>query len=311
MFARSGVAVDFKRSDLRHSMQQLAASVDVYERSIGFNYTIEENVGPARQNHLENFDPAEGEVRALVDSYYRGTIEGLVRGHLPSTFDEVLNSDALLSASVESNQKIVRLERIDALINRGGLDFARLVTAVGAHDSDDISALTDLFTTYPGERPVFAAFKSEVEKDLADPDWLQLLIDRLGLLHFYPFDSGLTYSFALMEYTAEEVIASARRAGISQCFAVATALECRNNPAFFPVPRGSSQGFTVDLRHRAISLQMLREILHVRIDYDWRHVMRLGRWTGAVQPDIEAARTRHLAALRTNTGRAGFGDIAR
>jgi len=303
--------VDFKRSDLVHSVQGLATSTDVNERSIGFNYLIEENVGPARQDHLENFDSSVGEVRALVDGYYRDTIQGLARGHLPSTFDKTLNSDALLPASVEPNQKIVRLERIDGLIASGGLEFARLDKAVQTRDSDDLSVLTDLFATFPGERPAFAAFKSEVEHDLAQPDWLEHLIDRLGLLHFYPYDSRQTYSFALMEYSAAEVFTLAGRSLIDQCFAIATVLECRNNPAFFPMPRGSAQGFAVDLRDHATPLPLLREILHIRIDYKWDHLKRLGRWTGADQPDIEAARARHLAVLRRDTGRTGFGNVAR
>lgn len=299
----------FKRGDLQDSTRELALSRNVYERSVGYNYLVEEIVSQARQDHVETFDPAEQCVRTLVDSYYRGTIEGITRGHVPSTFSETLNQDALAPATVESNQKIVRLERIDGLLNRGALDFARLERALSIGNADDLSALTDLFATYPGERPAFAAFKSEVEADLAEADWLQRLIDRLGLLHFYPYDSRLSYSFALMEYSAEDVIAHARGLSVKQCFAVATVLECRNNPAFFPVPRGSSQGFAVDLRDRTSPLPALKEILHVRIDYNWKHVVRLEQWTGAAQPDIEAARTRHLAALRTNPAHAGFGDI--
>jgi hypothetical protein len=302
-------AVDFLRTDLGQSVLDLAASADAYEQSIGRNFLIEENVGPERGRDFESFDPSSNDIRSLADAYFRDSVQGLTRGHIPSTFDETLNADALLAATVEANQKIVRLERIDAIVGAGGRDFGVFERALAAGDLHVLTALTDEFSLFPGERPAFAAFKSEVDRDLGDPNWLSRIIDRLGLLHHYLYDNGQNYSFALMEYTAADVLAQARRRSIAHCFAVGTVIECRNNPAFFPVPKGSSQGFTVDLQERDPPLPLPREILHIRIDYEWHHVKRLEQWSRADTPDIEAARARHLAVLRKDTGRVDFGDI--
>ena len=301
--------MNFSRADLVGSVDALVRSPDVYERCVGLNYVFEENVSPRRLSEVEQFDPAVSDARELIDAYFRESIQGLTRGHRPSTFDEVLNIDALLSADIEENQKVIRLERIDTLLSRGGLNFVDVKNALTSGDGSRVSELTDLFESFPGERPFFAAFKSEVEQDLLHSDWLQRVIDRMGLLHHYPFDRRDRYSFALMEYTAKEVLDQARSRAIQRSFAIATVLECQNNPAFFPVPHGTNHGFTVDLRERTPSPPSVREILHVRIAYDWRHVRRLEQWTGADTPDLEAARDRHVAALRRETGRVDFGEV--
>ncbi|WP_131721693.1 hypothetical protein [Pseudaestuariivita atlantica] len=211
-------------------------------------------------------------------------------------------------------QKIIRLERIDRHLEParapiGGLDFDSLLEALRTGDQHRLSALTDQFLNYSGERPSFAAFKSEVADDLKQSDWLQRIIDRLGLYHHYPFVPGKPYRFALMEYTADEVIKQARAKGVDRCFSLATVVECQDNPAFFPVPRSTSHGFTVDLRERNPKKPSVREILHIRFDYSWRHVKRLVEWSGADVPGIEAARDRHLDTLRTETGRKDFGEV--
>jgi hypothetical protein len=302
--------VDFHRSELNDSVAALIRSTDVYERAIGSNFRIEENVADARRHHVECFEPALNDIRALANAYFEGSIQGVSRRHLPSTFDVSLNGDALLSLTIDPNQKIVRLERIDDAMHAATLDFLRLKKALAPPDADELSTLTDIFATYRGARPAFAAFKSEVEPDLAAPDWLTRLIDRMGLLHHYPHEDGNSYSFALMEYTAAEVIAQAAPQGITHSFALATVLECRNNPAFFPVPKAAANGFTVDLRARSPALSLVREILHARIDYSWKHVKRLEQWTGAPVPDIEAARERHRTVLRRETGRPDFGEVS-
>lgn len=300
----------FSRLPLQSSVEALAASDEVHERCIGRNYLVEENVGPARLDDLEGYDSAATEVRQLVQTYFDGSIQGVARGHACSTFDQALNDMALLPATVEPNQKIVRLERIDRILARDpALTFARVSQAKAAGDASVLRSFVDLFAQYPGERPSFAAFKAEVEADLAQPDWLQRLIDRLGLYHHYPFDAAETYSFALMEYKASDVFALAGAQGVERPFALATVLECRDNPAFFPVPHGTAHGFTVDLRARNPHRPSVREILHIRFDYQAPHVARLAQWGGNGLPDIESSRDRHLATLRGETQRPDFGAL--
>ena len=126
----------------------------------------------------------------------------------------------------------------------------------------------------------------------------------MGLYHHYPFDSSQTYSFALMEYTAKNVFDQARAKSMNKPFAIATVLECQDNPAFFPVPRGTSHGFTVDLRERNPRRPSVREILHIRFDYPWRHISRLEQWGGRDLPDIASSRASHIVTLRDAPARA-------
>ncbi|MFD2249554.1 hypothetical protein FHS82_004004 [Pseudochelatococcus lubricantis] len=302
--------MQFNRSELNASAISLARGTDADESCVGYNYLIEENISDPRRDDVETYEPLSDDVREVVNGYFVDSVQGLVRGHNSSTFDEATNDLALLPATVEPVQKIIRLERIDRHLEpQGGLDFGSLVDALRTCDQHRLSALTDQFQNYPGERPSFAAFKSEVSDDLKEADWLQRIIDRLGLYHHYPFVSGNPYRFALMEYTADEVIKQAHSKGVDRCFSLATVLECQDNPAFFPVPRSTSHGFTVDLRERNPKKPSVREILHIRFDYSWRNVKRLVKWSGADVPDIEAARGRHLDTLRTETGRTDFGEV--
>lgn len=302
--------MEFKRAELMSSVAALADAADADDRCIGCNYLMEENVTDQRRDDVETYEVSSHDVRYVVKSYFEDSVQGLSRGHPSSTFDENKNGIALLADSVEPNQKIVRLERIDRHLEpRYGLDFQSLKDALARKDEHRLSALTDRYLDYRGERPSFAAFKSELESDLQEADWLQRIIDRLGLYHHYPYNPQKPYRFALMEYTAAEVIKQANSTGIVRCFALATVLECQDNPAFFPVPRGTSHGFTVDLRERMPQRPSVREILHIRFDYSWRHVKKLGEWGGADLPEIESARSRHLDMLRAKTDRANFGEI--
>ena len=134
------------------------------------------------------------------------------------------------------------------------------------------------------------------------------MIRRLGLLHYFPLSATERFSFALMEYTAAEVFRQAGPKGIGQPFAVATVLECCNNPAFFPAPEGASHGFTVDLSEADPRPATVREVLHIRLDYSQHHVVRFGQWPGPkAAPDLVSARNRHVTRLRETTGRNDFG----
>ena len=154
--------MDFHRSELLDSAQALARSSEVHERSIGLNYLIEENVGDARRDEVEAFDTTSADVREVVQSYFDGSIQGVSRGHPSSTFDESLNEIALLPVTVEPNQKIIRLERIDGLMTKDPtLTFDRLSEAHARGGDEVLQAFVDLFSTYPGERHRFLLSKEK------------------------------------------------------------------------------------------------------------------------------------------------------
>jgi len=296
------------RSDLLTSLAELEGSTEPEEKAVGENFAIEENVGDARRDDFQGFPASSSDLREAADAYFRGSVQGNARGHTPSTFKPAFNETALLPSTVEPNQKIIRLERIDLLISGDpDLSFDRLVEAHRDHDDDTLTAFTNLFLTFSGERPAFAAFKAEVEDDLKQADWLRRLILRMGLYHHLPIGDGEQCHFAVMEYSGVEVFSQASPKSINRPFALATVLECRNNPAFFPVPRGTPNGFAVDFL-AGTPAAGVREVLHIRLDYGKQHVLRFGELTGpAAKPDLVGARERHLAALRSTTGRDDFG----
>ena len=192
-------------------------------------------------------------------------------------------------------QKICRLENIDHFVEpRGDIEYNRLKRALEEQDRLQLSLFAQSFQNFPGERPAFIVFKSEIAEDLEQADWTGRFVDRLGLYHYYRNNAGIPRRFALMEYTVAEVIEQAREKGISRCFAVPTVMESPNNPAFFPAPRSARCGNIVDLRDRNPYLPSIREYLHIRFDYSWNHLIRLG---GGIQPTCRILSLRDIVIL--------------
>ena len=291
--------MNFTRQELNTSVIMLKESLDPLDRCIGQNYVLEENVSDTRRVQMEMCAPDSNKVRMVAKDYFELSVQGSERGHSSSTFDEEINSLALLPNTLEPLQKICRLENIDHLVEpRGDIEYNRLERALEEQDSLQLSLFAQSFQNFPGERPAFAVFKSEITEDLEQPDWTVRFVDRLGLYHYYQNNAGIPRRFALMEYTVAEVIEQAREKGISRCFAVPTILECPDNPAFFPAPYSARCGYIVDLRERIRFLPSIREYLHIRFDYSWNHLIRLGEWNSTELPDIELARLRHSAIRR-------------
>lgn len=301
----------FDRSDLEDSRHQYEVSGSAEFAAIGSNFRIEENVSDLRRTRFETTNPDTGDLLALSEEYFRTSVQGTRRGRLSSTFDPRLNGHMLLPSTIEPNQKLVRLERIDDVMSKkpDRCAYGALVKALDATPRDDarLQEFVELFETYPGERPAFVAFKAELADVLSEPDWLEYMILRLGLYHNIPEKAGVTYHFALMEYMVGDVLAAARRLRVDRPFAVATVVDGRPNPAFFPVPNGTPNGFAVDLGVDAGG--PMRELLHVRMDYVHSHVVRFGSLIGPrPKPDLPSVRDRHVGILCRETGRSDFGE---
>lgn len=300
----------FRRAELNDSVKSLIDAPDDEDRCVGQNYLIEENVSDRRLDDVEGFLPNSKDVRTVVEHYFDASVEGSTRSHRSSTFDDDVNGLALLPNNLEPTQKIIRVERVDRHIApTGELKFDELISSLKDRDQKRLSDLTNRMLNYPGSRPWFATLKEDVADDLSKKDWLQIIIDRLGLFHHYPYVSSPTPIFALMEYSAAEVIEQGNAQGIRRCFAIPTVLESQDSPAFMPVPNKTAHGRTVDLRERFPHQPSAREILHIRFEYSWDHVKRIKKWPGAETPEIMSARSRHLPLLRTETGRDDFGKI--
>lgn len=193
-----------------------------------------------------------------------------------------------------------------------GQTFASLQKSLqpAARDEPLIAQIVDQWKTFPGARPSFVVFKSEVASDLAANDWLLQLRNRLGLGHFSPAP-GERQTFALMEYLVKDVPAEwafVQPRGAARPFAFPTVLEAPGSPHFFPAPGNANSSFTVDLTEGGPTQPPIRELLHIRITYRAEHLMRCAELVGALpQVKLAAARDAHLDELRRVSGRADFG----
>ena len=202
------------------------------------------------------------------------------------------------------------IQCIDDALKKIGRNYADIeeATRPGRRDNGLITQLLDPWQLYPGARPAFIAFKSEVAADLGAPDWLLRLRNRLGLGHYAPA-AGQRQAFALMEYLVKDVIAEWRpleARGAQRPFAFPTVLESRGSPHFFPSPHEIASGFAVDLG--GPGKPSIREMLHIRITYVPDHLVKVGELVGPLDPfQLGVMRDSHLEELRRDSGRADFG----
>ena len=264
-----------------------------------------------RRDAFEAVGPKIDQLSALLADHFRLEVQGSLRSHIPVTFTSV-NQDALYVPDVEVNQKIVRLECIDDVLRKTGRSFTDVAEATkpGQRDTGIIAQVLDQWQLYPGARPSFIAFKSEVASDLGAPDWLLRLRNRLGLGHYDPA-SGQRQRFALMEYLVKDVIAEwqpLESRGAERPFAYPTVLESQGSPYFFPSPHELPSSFAVDLSGPGRT--PIREMLHLRITYRPDHLVRVGELVGPLPPvGLRSVRDSHLERLRRDGGRADFGVL--
>jgi hypothetical protein len=300
--------MDFLRADLQADLAQVRSSRSAPDRAVGDNFAFEERVCDARRDAFEADGPTNQLLTLLVD-HFRLRVQGALRIHVPVTFTSI-NKDAIYWPDIEANQKVVKLECIDDALKKIGRNYADIeeATRPSQRDNDLITQLLDQWQLYPGARPAFIAFKSEVAPDLGAPDWLLRLRNRLGLGHYTPA-AGQPQRFALMEYLVKDVIAEWRpleARGAQRPFAFPTVLESRRNPYFFPSPHEIASSFAVDLG--GPGNDPIREMLHIRITYLPDHLVKVGELIGPLPPvRLGATRDGHLERLRRDAGRADFG----
>ena len=141
-----------------------------------------------------------------------------------------------------------------------------------------------------------------------DHDWPHALRDRLGLGHYGATD-GAPMPIALMRYSLEDVLA-AQEPPAACAVALPTVLDGGMHEFFFPAPRDHAYGATVHL----VPVQadtLTAEVVHCRIEYEQRHIYRLGEISRPAQLDdaqLREARDLHLYALREACGRDDFGE---
>jgi hypothetical protein len=301
--------MEFLRVDLQTDLARLRSSRFAPDHAVGDNLAFEERVCDARRDAFEADGPTTIELLTLLANHFRLRVQGALRSHIPLTFTSV-NADAIYEPEIEPNQKVVRLECIDDALMKTGLSFSEMeqATKSGQRDNNIIGQLLDQWQIYPGARPPFVAFKSEVASDLREVDWLLRLRNRLGLGHYSPMP-GQRQRFALMEYLVKDVIAEwlpLEARGAQRPFAFPTVLESQGSPHFFPSPAGLASSFAVDLD--GTGKPSIREMLHIRITYIPDHLVKVGQLVGPMAPfQLGPVRDAHLEQLRRDAGRADFG----
>lgn len=293
--------MNFTRPDYVAEVARLRGSRRPDQRAMGDNFAFEENLGPDRVKHFEKFVGDQPGLIPNTEQYFFEAVQGQLRSHVPVTFQPI-NSQALMSAGIEPNQTIARIECIDTPLVDSGTDYAAL--AANPRDPSLSTPLLRAMNQYAGARPAFACFRAELADDLTADDWLPRLIARLGLGHFAA-KRGETKRFALMKYLAKEVVDSTH---VKQPFAIPTVLESRCNEFFCPAPPGPGVGYAVDL-DAATGRGWVREFLHMRVTWKAEHLDRLGAITGPTPPlALAAARDAHIGRLRTAADRPNYGE---
>ncbi len=303
--------MQFSSEHLAQKLTTLRNSRSSADRALADNFVFEERVTEMRRTDFEGFDAATISIRKLQSDYFKTEVQGARHTHIPTTF-RAINSLALYGAEIEPNEKLIRLERVDEILVGAGCDFETLHQALQPRSPDEAlkAVLAEQWKVYPGARPSFVAFKSEVADDLKATDWLMRLRNRLGLGHFSPAP-GERQSFVLLEYKVSDVLSEWERlktGGAERAFAYPTVLEAPGSPHFFPSPAGLASSFAVDLSEAGRALASIRELLHVRISYRAEHLVRAGQLVGPLPPvRLSAARDTHLDRLRSASGRADLG----
>ena len=301
--------MNFSRADLQSDLSHLRTSRSPTDRAIGDNLQFEERVCDARRDAFEADGNSVHQLLPLMADHFRMRVQGVMRDHIPVTFTSI-NYDALYHPDIELNQKVVRVECIDDVLKKISRSFEDVdkATKSGQRDMDLLAQFVDQWQLYPGARPSFVAFKSEVADDLAQPDWLIRFRNRLGLGHYDPA-VGQRQSFVLMEYLVKDVVAEWKRLearGAERPFAFPTVLESQGSSHFFPSPRELSSSFAVDLG--GPGNPPIREMLHIRITYRADHLVKVGQLLGPLpRISLGAARDGHLERLRNDAHRLDFG----
>ncbi|MBF0132308.1 MAG: hypothetical protein HQL75_06945 [Magnetococcales bacterium] len=181
---------------------------------------------------------------------------------------------------------------------------------------DADAMLSDWFDAWNKKRPPKPRFAALEEEDMQalirGNNWEELLRNQMGLSHLRPSSAPLYV--ALMRYTVGDVLHAAKAQGIKTPFAIPTVLDQPINEYFFPAPLTPFQGErktfgrTMSLQPSGYDTPLLAELLHVKLDYEPKHMIKTGQ---ILQPrpthPIWQLRNSHLAALRQKTQEHHYG----
>lgn len=306
-------------------LQQLSRSTLVDEAAVADNCKFDERADDLRWKafadclpHGDHANLNLGDWGEADQLHYDKRVKA-ISSATPDAFLEI-NHFAWLEG-LAPEQELVRLETLDwPLASVWNTDFDALKTLyeAPANKSDSKQTLALYFDNWNSKRdnrPTFAAFLDEVQVEAEDTDWPHRLRDRLGLGHYSP-EHGTKVPVALMRYSLQEALNAKARRSLPTASALPTVLDGGMHPYFFPVPREHVYGATLHLADGKAD-QLATEILHCRIDYQPKHLWKLG-WierphgfhAAATNRDtrLRSARDLHLLQLRIVSEREDFGE---
>lgn len=313
----------FADRSLHDILAQWRDATDAATRATADNLWFEERIGAARQGLFEAEADGATDPIALQNrqtDYFQTFIKidydaDAEVDRWPHTFLSEFEPADLGPGPLEPFQPIVRLEDLTRSIEASGLPgdslrqrFDRLKAAFDdPAQGDAVEKFLEGWNRKRDRRPTFAAWKDQLLSELEQPDWPDLLRDRLGLAHYNCADGPVPV--ALVEYLVRDVTIEATGYGLSHSFTAPTVLDSGPWPYFFPAPRNLPYGRAMPLKPVDDESQLLAEMLHVRLTYRREHIVRLGEIRRPLgDPDIRELRNRHLFALQVAAGRDDFGE---
>lgn len=304
--------MQFKTPQLNQALTDFQAAADETERCVGWSLHSEEQVGLTRLAAYEqsiSLPTVPGTYRDWAQRHEKKHIPERIfiadSNSVPDTF--LALNDLAQFSEIEENQWLVRVENITTVLPKTRLQSISELTTSFLNAANGDLAAQDIVNQFVQDwngrrdaRPMFAAFKSELDSEFNDVDWPHLLRDRLGLGHLNPRDGG-AFEVAVMCYPVKTVLQHARRfkSSVPAAFCRPTVLDSEFNTFFVPVPAGATFGAALHLGANSVG-HLTSELLHLRIDYESSHLVKIGRIDRQYQMTgtLSQARSAHLASLR-------------
>lgn len=312
-------------SSLSPFLTQLSRSSSVVEAAVADNCRFDERAHLQRWEAFALGLPTNDHQNICWEDWTEAyTLHSQKRLIVPS----VSIPDALLEINrpawlngLAPDQTLIRLEALEWPLSKlWNIDFAKFRDLFQAPKSnpDATSTLSQLLKEWNGQRdnrPLFAAFLDEIKQEADSDDWPHQLRDRLGLGHYSP-GGGEKIPVALMRYSLREVLETQVAHKLPTACALPTVLDGGMHEYFFPVPQENPYGATLHLEPGKAD-QLAAEIIHCRIDYQIKHLWKLGwiekphalaKRDDDTLSELCNARDLHLLQLRVDSERESFAE---
>jgi hypothetical protein len=311
----------FSDTSLNHALHHWANDPEIRERGCAHNLLFDERLSGARGAFFEataRHSPMSADhLRKSAIDYYRDHVR-VSRG-IPHSFMH-LNAAAGIK-TLAPELKLVRIEDLREPLEKTAIAPHQLIGALPKTNRPS-QALLEWFIDQWNTRSdirrnphSFSAIKNQILREIGDPNWPELLRDKLGLDHFDATRNG-DIPVALMEFEAGEILDQASATpGMDYPFCIPTALDCEPNPQFFPTPTSPGRspgpldfGCPMGLFVILTSDNLIAEVLHPRLTYKRENIAKVG-FISAGLPDVDfkEMRNAHLWALRIEADRDDYG----